>query len=155
MTNDRRPVHGPGRSWGPRTLGALLPAIVKPALHSRNAASAQLVADWDAIVGPAHAATTRPRRLSAGTLTLACAGPAALELQHVADLLIGRINTHYGRQLVSRLRFVQDDTALGDRTPPRRPPAAPIPVDIPDMPEGPLRDALAALGGRIAQRKRR
>ena len=149
MTKDQRFV------YGPRALGALLPAIVKPALHSHNAASAQLVADWDAIVGPAHAATTRPRRLSAGTLTLACAGPVALELQHVADLLIGRINTHYGRQLVSRLRFIQDDTALADRTPPRPLPVPAQAVDIPDLPDGPLRDALASLGGRIAQRGRR
>ena len=146
MTKDGRHV------YGPRTLSSLLPAITRPALRSRNAAAAQLIADWETVVGPALAGVTLPRRLSAGTLTLACAGPMALELQHQSQLLIGRINGHYGRLLVDRLRFVQDETAAV-RTPPPVPRAAPLPVEIPDMPEGPLRDALAALGGQIARRR--
>ena len=145
----------PRHVYGPRALSSLLPAITRPALRQRNAASAHLVADWEAIVGPELAAVTLPKRLAAGTLTLACAGPVALELQHQSQLLVGRINTHFGRLLVDRLRFVQDDSATAKRTtaPPRQ--AAPEPVSIPDMPEGPLRDALAALGGRIASRNRR
>jgi hypothetical protein len=149
MTKDQRHV------YGPRALSSLLPAITRPALRQRNAASAQLVADWEAIAGPELAAVTLPRRLSGGTLTLACAGPVALELQHRSQLLIGRINTHFGRLLVDRLRFVQDDSAARARPAsagPRQLP--PQPVAIPDMPEGPLRDALAALGGRIASRNR-
>ena len=148
MTKDQRHV------YGPRAIASLLPVITRPALRQRNAASAQLIADWDVIVGPAMAAVTLPRRLAAGTLTLACSGPTAMELQHQSQMLVGRINTHYGRLLVDRLRFVQDDTAI---VRPARPvaPATPQPVVIPDMPEGPLRDALAALGGRIAARDRR
>ena len=146
MTKDERHV------YGPRTLSSLLPAITRPALRSRNAAAAQLIADWETVVGPALAGVTLPRRLSAGTLTLACAGPTALELQHQSQLLIGRINGHYGRLLVDRLRFVQDEGAP-ERTPPPAPRPPPPPVEIPDMPEGPLRDALAALGGQIARRQ--
>ncbi len=145
MTKDERHV------YGPRTLSSLLPAITRPALRSRNAAAAQLIADWEIVVGPALAGVTLPRRLSAGTLTLACAGPTALELQHQSQLLIGRINGHYGRLLVDRLRFVQEETAA--RVPLPAPRAPLPPVEIPDMPEGPLRDALAALGGQIARRR--
>lgn len=148
MTKDTRHV------YGPRALSSLLPAITRPALRHRNAASAQIVADWELIVGPALAARTLPRRLSAGTLTLACAGPVALELQHQSQMLIGRINTHFGRLLVDRLRFIQDDTAIAPPPVPPRQVRPVEPVQIPDMPEGPLRDALAALGGRIAARKR-
>jgi hypothetical protein len=149
MTKDQRHV------YGPRAIASLLPVITRPALRQRNAASAQLIADWELIVGPALAAVTLPRRLVAGTLTLACSGPTALELQHQSQMLVGRINAHYGRLLVDRLRFLQDDSAIARPPPPRARPATPEPVVIPDMPEGPLRDALAALGGRIAARDRR
>ena len=146
MTKDQRHV------YGPRTLASLLPAITRPALRHRNAASAQITADWEAIVGPSLAAATLPRRLSAGTLTLACAGPVALELQHQSQQLIGRINSHFGRLLVDRLRFVQDAGPAPDAAAPTATRAPPHAVAIPGLPEGPLRDALAALGGRIAQR---
>ena len=148
MTKDQRHV------YGPRAIASLLPAITRPALRQRNAASAQLVADWELIVGPALAAVTLPRRLATGTLTLACSGPTAMELQHQSQMLVGRINAHYGRLLVDRLRFIQDDTAIV-RVPRPAAVAVPRPVVIPDMPEGPLRDALAALGARIAARERR
>ncbi len=149
MAKDQRHVHGP------RTLSSLLPAITRPGLRGRNAASAQIIADWEAIVGPRLAAVTLPRRLSAGTLTLACAGPAALELQHQSQHLIGRINSHFGRLLVDRLRITQDALAAVQRVERAAGVPTPPPVAIPDMPEGPLRDALAALGGRIAARARR
>ena len=134
--------------FGPRPIGAVLPAITRPAFRMAGPAAAQLMADWPAIVGPALAATTAPRRFAAGTLTLGCAGPVALELQHVATQVIERINTHVGRALVQRLRFVQEP-ALRPTSgrPPTRPPAEPVPVE--GLPDGPLRDALAALGGAI------
>ena len=57
------------------------------------------MADWPTIVGPAIAAVTMPRRLHGGTLTIACAGPIAMELQHLAREVIERINTHLGRHV--------------------------------------------------------
>ena len=146
MTKEHRHV------YGPRPLALLLAPITRPAMRHRNAAAARIAADWEAIVGPALAAVTLPKRLSAGTLTLACAGPVALELQHQSQALIGRINSHFGRLLVDRLRFVQDATAAArPLAAPPRPPPTPVAIDMPD---GPLRDALAALGGRIAATRR-
>ena len=72
--------------------------------------------------GPSLAAVSAPRRLAAGTLTIACAGPVAMELQHYATELMDRINTHLGSPAVKALRFVQ--TAL-----PAPPPAARAPAD--------------------------
>lgn len=138
--------------YGPRPIGALVPGITRPAFRTRSPAAAQVMADWAEIVGPALAATTVPRRLVSGTLTLACAGPVALELQHLAGQLIERINAHAGRVVVQRLRFVQDAVPAGPPAPVRGPNAAP--VAVPGLPDGPLRDALAALGGRLAQRRR-
>ena len=90
---------GDGRRFpgAPLPLGALIPAVTRPAFRKRSPAGAQLLADWATIVGPALAAVTSPLRLSAGTLTLACAGPVAMELQHLAPELIGRINAQLGK----------------------------------------------------------
>ncbi|HEY4251363.1 MAG TPA: DUF721 domain-containing protein, partial [Roseomonas sp.] len=79
---------------GPRPLGAILPRLTRPAFRRRSPAGAQLMADWPAVVGPALAAISAPKRLSAGTLVLACSGPIAMELTHLAPELIARINTH-------------------------------------------------------------
>jgi len=141
----------PRYPYGPRTLAAVLPAVTKPAFARRPLASAQLLVDWELVVGPHLAAQTQPRRISGGTLTVACAGPVALELQHLADVLIARINRHMGHDLVQRLRLVQDTVA-----PPavRRPPPGILPTArdraaierrLADLPEGPLREALAGL----------
>ena len=84
-----------------------------------------------AMVGPALAAVTVPRRLTRGTLTLACSGPVALELAHLAPQLIARINAHCGRVVVQRLSFVQKPPAPGATGTiggVRAPGAAPAPV---------------------------
>lgn len=109
--------------------------------------------DWADIVGPHLAAMTVPRRLSAGTLTVACSGPVAMELQHLAPTVIARINTTCGQGVVSRLKMVQDMTVQPrPQVPPQRP-APPPPVRIDDMPDGPLKDALERLGGWVSTRR--
>src|SRR5277367_2821515 len=101
MNSDERHV------YGPRPVAALLTRVTRPAFRRRAPATAQVLADWSAIVGPAIAAVATPRRLVSGVLTIACAGPIAMELQYLGAELIGRINTHLGSQLVKGLRFVQ------------------------------------------------
>lgn len=132
--------------FGPRPLGALLPPLVRPAFKKRSPATAQVLADWGAIMGPAIAAVTTPRKLFAGTLSIACVGPVAMELQHLAPTLIGRINAHMGQVTVTRLRFVQDLQPLPPQKPARRPAGAAAEKAVSGLPEGALRDALEALG---------
>lgn len=135
--------------YGPRPIGALVPAITRPAFKKRSPAGAQVMADWPSIVGPDLSAVTVPRRLIGGTLTLACSGPMAMELQHMSGQVIERVNSHLGRVLVERLRFVQDPTPpAAPLPPPRRRPAAV--VAVPGIAPGPLRDALSALGQVVA-----
>ena len=142
--------------YGPRPIGALLPAVVRPAWRRRAPATAQLVADWEAIVGPALAAVTIPRKLFSGTLAIACSGPVAMELQHLSDPLMARINGHLGRVAVTRLRFVQDIPAPPPppAPPPRTPATAAARRAVAGLPEGPLRDALEALGQRVLAGRR-
>ncbi|WP_439599389.1 DUF721 domain-containing protein [Falsiroseomonas sp.] len=132
----------------PLPLSALIPRLTRPAFRKRSPAGAQLMADWADIVGPALAATTQPLRVTAGTLTIACSGPVAMELQHLAPELIGRINAHFGRVAVERLRFVQQAPPGAARAAPRPRPVelpAPVTARLAELPAGELRDALAKL----------
>jgi hypothetical protein len=133
--------------YGPRPVGALVPGLIRPAFRRRTAATVQIVADWEAIVGPAIAAVTTPRRLSAGCLTIGCNGPMAMELQHLSEPLMGRINAHLGTVAVTRLRLLQD-LAPPPAPPPRpKPPAiAAASEAVAGLPPGELRDALEGLG---------
>ncbi len=151
------PAEPPRRAMTARSLAALLPAVTAPAFRRRNPASVQLFTDWSDIVGPAHAAVTTPSKLAAGTLTIACAGPVAMELQHLSDALIARINTWCGQALVARLRFVQDPKAgIRPAVARRAPSLRPSPkCSVPDMQESPLKEALEALGAQILREKQK
>jgi hypothetical protein len=143
-----KPPEKPRHVFGPRNLATLLPPIVKPVFRKRAPATAQLLADWEAIVGPALSAVTTPRKLFQGTLAIACPGPVAMELQHLAPVLIGRINAYLGQVAVTRLRFVQDMPMAASAEPPRVPATAAAERAV-DLPPGPLRDALLALGAQV------
>ena len=147
---EETPPPPPRRVMKARTLAALLPNVTAPAFRRRSPTGAMLFARWPDIVGPAHAALTTPHRLSAATLTVACAGPVAMELQHQADMLMARINTWCGEPLVARLRFVQDPTAGTRRKPAPRKNTAPT-CTLPDMADDQLRAALERLGTEILQ----
>jgi hypothetical protein len=157
MEGSRVAKDGEGRRFPgvPLPLGSLIPSVTRPAFRKRSPAGAQVLADWPGIVGPALAAVTSPLRLSAGTLTLACSGPVAMELQHLAPELIGRINAQLGRATVERLRFVQQSvTPTGARPAPLPRPAAPLPGEVRSrissaVPEGELREALENLALRV------
>jgi hypothetical protein len=104
---------------------------------------------WAGIVGPVLAEVTTPRRLSQGTLTIGCPGPMAMELQHLAPQVIGRINQYLGSQAVQRLRFVQITAVRAPaRITPRPSEAAEAAASqaVARLPAGPLQTALAALG---------
>ena len=132
--------------YGPRQISALVPGLVRPAFRARAPATAQVLADWEAIVGPAIAAVTTPRKLFSGALTIACSGPMALELQHLSEQLMARINAHLGRITVTRLRLVQDFAAPAP--PPLRPRPAVVAAReaVAGLAPGALRDALERLG---------
>lgn len=147
----------PRHVYGPRALAALLPRLTRPAFRRAGPAGAQVMADWEAIVGPALAAVTQPQRLSAGTLTIACSGPIALELQHFAPELIARINVQLGAAPVERLRFTRAGFRAASQAAARPAPdeaalrAAWTATEL--VPEGALRDALASLGAAVLARR--
>jgi hypothetical protein len=134
--------------YGPRPLGSLVPQVTRHTFRKHNPASAQILADWDIIVGPKVAAMTVPRRLDRGVLTIACAGPAAMDVHYMGVEVINRINTHLGGQPVHSLKFTQ--AGMPRKPPPVRPspPEAVLEAEaaVAHLPDGELKSALAALG---------
>jgi hypothetical protein len=131
------------RTFTTLPLAQLVPGVTRQAFRKRSPAGAELMSAWANVVGPRLAAETEPRRLARGQLTIACAGPMAMELQHVAAELIERINTYAGTRLVERLRFTQDHVTRAARAPTVVKTVAPVPID--GLAPGDLNDALAAL----------
>lgn len=135
---------------GARALAALLPRLTRPAFRRRSPAGAALMADWPMIVGPSLAVVTEPLRFAGGTLTIACAGPVAMELTHLAPQLLSRINGQLGGTLVRQLRFVQRSPATRSAAAPRPAPPAELPARVDaalaDIPDDALRAALEKLG---------
>jgi hypothetical protein len=139
----------PARHYAARGIGALLAPVVRPALRVRGPALASLLEDWEALVGPEIAARSQPVKLVAGSLTLACAGPDALELQHRAPALIARINQALGGSPVTRLKFV---AAAPEAAAPARLGRV---SDAPPTTDGSLEAALTRLRWHLAREGRR
>ena len=137
------------RGVGFRPVAALVPRLTRPVFRRKSPAGAQIMADWPELVGPALAAVTEPERLSAGTLTIACAGPVAMELQHLAPELIERLNAGLGRVVVERLRFRQRPLAVATPPPRRRAPPGPPPAPVEGVADPALRAALERLAARV------
>lgn len=143
---------------GVQDLGALIPRLARPAFRRRSPAAAQILADWPQIMGPEYAAMAEPVKLSRTTLTLACTGPAAMELSLAAPVLIERINAHLGRAAVEKLAFIQ---RAPRGAPPAKPLALPPPAPLPEsvaarldtLPEGELKAVLERLAARVHARR--
>ena len=108
------------RRWqGLKALAGTLPKVAARALGRRGFADAGLISDWQRIVGgelaqscaPLRLTFQRPRERRKGTLLLRVEPGFALELQHLAPLLVERINTYFGYQAVARLKFQQGPLA--------------------------------------------
>ncbi len=153
------------RGGGPRALAPTVARLIRPALAKRGFAALSIVERWADIVGPLLAARTLPERIAFppgkredGTLHLRVDGGAlALELQHAENLILERINGHFGYRAVVRLRLVQ--RPMPERRGPPRPAAAPVMAPDPRLTarlsvvsDDELRDALARLGQAVRAR---
>ena len=145
----REGMAGRGRFvYGPRPIGTLVPTVARPVFKRQNPSAAQILADWEAIVRPKVASMTIPRLLDRGVLTIACAGPTAMELHYVGVAMIQRINAHLGGQPVHSLKFTQAGMPRKPAPAFKKPPEAVLEAQaaVAGLPDGDLKDALAALG---------
>jgi hypothetical protein len=132
------------RSGRMRPIAAELPKLIGKPFGRRGFGEGGLIASWPAIAGEEIARHSAPLKLSfprgerhGGTLTIRVAGAFAVELQHVAPLLIERINSYLGYGAIARVKLEQG------RLPPRRRPALLEPAPIPPAEESALAQALA------------
>ena len=163
--------------YGGRPLADWVEGCIAPALARFGFGQADIVSGWADIAGPRvsafaepveikwprRGAATKPgsgRDMSAdpsarppATLVVRVEGAHALELQHLAPLLIERINTHLGWRCIGKLALRQ--APLVGRSPrptPVPPPAAAALARARDLTgdiaDPDLRAALARLGAR-------
>jgi hypothetical protein len=107
-------MHKPSQ---PKPLADLIGPAITAAFRRQGFASSEIVTHWDDIVGPEIAAVAEPIRMrwmrSTGdesppaTLVLRVEGPAALEIQHLADVIIERVNCHVGWCAVGAIALQQ------------------------------------------------
>lgn len=145
------PPPEPPRHYAPRGIAGLIAPMLRSTLKRRGTALAALIEDWDSVAGPDIAARTTPAKLHNGTLTIACPGPDALALSHMAPTLIARITLAIPNARIERLRFTAAP-APKRRTPqPRPPPRNPAPPPA-DLPDGDLGAALSRLHAALTRR---
>lgn len=161
----KRPIN---KTWGkgPRALAAVLPKAAEPTLRKRGFSTVEIITNWREIVGSNLASEASPDRLAfprgahkQGTLHVTAPGTIALEIQHLAPLIIERINTYFGYGAVCRIAVIQ---GAPQKNPPvkKKAPAKPRAVNsirraeidacTRNISSEQLRDALRALGKSVA-----
>jgi hypothetical protein len=106
----------------PRPLADLIDACLGPTLAAQGFAAADVITAWPEIVGERLAAFTQPmkiewKRRGAGaapdtrpepaTLVVRVEGAFALEMQHLAPVVMERVNAHYGWRCIGRIVLKQ------------------------------------------------
>lgn len=148
---------------GARPLAEFLGVCLSDAFRQQGFASAELVTRWTDIVGPEIAAHAEPMKVQwpravgneapePGTLVLRVEGPTALEIQHLAGVILERVNRFFGWQAVDRLALRQAPLSRRGKKPVKASDpeaAARIAATLPDVTDEELRQALARLGAAV------
>jgi hypothetical protein len=163
------PRKGP---WS-RPLADFVGKALDPVLARQGFGQSDVITHWKDIVGPRFAEVSEPLRLKwpprgkasapeapePATLVVRVESGFALELQHLAPLIVERINARLGWRCVGRLSFRQGP--LASPKPQRARPAALDEAALrraadatAQVEDAPLREALTRLGARILSRPR-
>jgi len=124
------------RSRRARAVSDMLPAIGGAAFRRFGFVQSSIVSRWREIVGERYAAVSAPEsirfppgRKSAGVLSLVVEGAHAPMMQHVAPVIVERVNRFFGYAAVERVAFrqglVQVQKGKGRTAPPSLRPVPP------------------------------
>ena len=154
------------RSW-PRPLADLVGAALDPVLAKQGFGESGIILNWQEIVGASIGRACEPVKLQwpprygnfgldalpqPAVLVLRVEGFFAIELQHLAPLVIERVNAHFGWRCIAKLALRQGPLLRKLRPKQRMPlPFNPQALALAQasaaaIEEGPLRDALIRLG---------
>jgi hypothetical protein len=166
---------GTGSVAGPRAVGSFVPKLTQKSFERYGFATAAVLTDWPAIVGPQLAAWTQPERLrwprlpgnrseaaaetgpsGGATLHLRVSSARALDVQYGAAQILERINGYFGYRAVTELRIVQAPITAQNATAraPQAPPAVvgePANPAIASIESGALREALTRLEASVGR----
>ena len=117
----------------PRPLADLIEPTLGAALAAQGFSGHDIVASWPDIVGERLGAASRPLKVEwprrrpgesgrsePATLIVRVEGAFAIELQHMAPLVVERINAVYGWRCIGRIVLKQGPVGRAARMPPRR-----------------------------------
>ena len=160
---ERRAVNKP-RKRQTHTLGDVAGRYLADSFSRQGFTSAELVTHWDDIVGRDIAVHTEPLKIQwprhsdpdedeAATLVLRVQGPAAIEIQHLSNVILGRVNGFLGWRAIGRLALRQAPLLRRSKRPPPRPideeAAQRIAATLSTIADEGLRAALGRLGAAI------
>jgi hypothetical protein len=148
--------------------------IVGKSFAQQGFGSSELVTRWTSIVGqdigansepikiqwtrpaPSHPSRAHGKRSAwtqePGTLVLRVEGPAAIEIQHLTNVICDRVNQFLGWRAVARVRLQQAPLRRSQRTKTPAPdPVATerIAANLPEIADEGLKQALARLGAAV------
>jgi hypothetical protein len=156
-----------------RPLAELVDQCLAPVLARQGFAASDVIVAWPEIVGERLAAYCEPvkmqwpRRPAAytydapqepATLVVLVEGAFAIELQHLAPVIVERVNARYGWRCVSRLSLkqgpvVRDRERKRDRPPPDPAAISQATARVGEVEDDGLRQALVRLGAGILARR--
>jgi hypothetical protein len=158
----RKVADEPRRAMRARAVSEMLPAIGGSAFRRFGFVQSSIVSRWREIVGERYASVSSPEsirfppgRKSDGVLTLAVEGAHAPMMQHVAPVIIERVNRFFGYPAVARITFRQGVVQLQRAKSRAAPPSLrPIPAELGDslrqIADPELREVLEALARGVA-----
>jgi hypothetical protein len=149
------PRHGRARAAGELALG-----VGGVAFKRFGFVQGAVVSRWTEIVGERYAKVSTPESIrfpagkkNGGTLTLAVSGAHAPLLQHLAPMIMERVNLFFGYEAVVKIVFRQGVQSTATAKP-ERPQPAPVPRELGqglrEIADLELRTMLESLAGKIA-----
>ncbi len=134
-----RPTESRPRGGRARSMSELLPAVGGLAFRRFGFVQSSIVTRWREIVGERYARASSPESIrfphgkrEEGVLTILTNGAHAPMMQHVAPVIMEKVNLFFGYQAVAKVVFRQGDIAQKAALPVTAPLPIAEPVDLGD-----------------------